>query len=296
MGSRHADHEIFLTIRFAFAWAASIAALVLCAGNGRAAEEDCTVGTTLAVGSGLGRPNTQVEIPILGKTDCAITGFSLAVGHDNTRLEFVEGIPSPFVIGHTGPICDTCDLQVSSLVKNEEGYGALFVLFDISYPITVPPIPIPEDTVLATLIYRVLPGAPEGPTALLNRTRMYGAPIFVSNIFSREPGETPIDPALSDGSIEILPPLTSPFFIRADSNNDKKVDISDAVWTLSYLFLGGPDHACPDAADSNDDGEVDISDAVFTLGFQFLGTRPPPPPFPDPGPDPTEDDLGECNP
>jgi hypothetical protein len=49
--------------------------------------------------------------------------------------------------------------------------------------------------------------------------------------------------------------------------------------------------ACKDAADANDDGRLDISDAVFTLEYLFSGTRKPLEPFPDPGTDPTEDAL-----
>jgi len=70
------------------------------------------------------------------------------------------------------------------------------------------------------------------------------------------------------------------------------LDISDAVFTLALLFLGGPGPACPDAADSNDSGDIDISDAVYTLAYLFVGGPAPPPPGPiEPGPDPTDDPL-----
>ncbi len=85
-------------------------------------------------------------------------------------------------------------------------------------------------------------------------------------------------------------PLTD--FRRADSNSDDKVDISDALHTLGFLFLGGLEPVCDDAADANDDGSIDISDALYTLGYLFLGTRGPPAPGPDAtGPDPTPDKL-----
>lgn len=80
--------------------------------------------------------------------------------------------------------------------------------------------------------------------------------------------------------------------IRADSNGDGAVDISDAVNTLNFLFLGSGSVACADAADANDSGDVDISDAIFTLGFLFSGgVADPPAPFPEPGADPTDDVL-----
>jgi hypothetical protein len=45
-------------------------------------------------------------------------------------------------------------------------------------------------------------------------------------------------------------------FVRADANGDPKLDISDAVTVLNYLFLGDAAPDCLDAADTNDDGEL----------------------------------------
>ena len=85
------------------------------------------------------------------------------------------------------------------------------------------------------------------------------------------------------------------FFIRADSTRNWVVDISDPVRTLVHLFVSGEDPSCPDAADANDDGAINIVDVVFTLNFLFAGGPPPPPPGPsEPGPDPSEDAL-DCH-
>lgn len=81
------------------------------------------------------------------------------------------------------------------------------------------------------------------------------------------------------------------WFQRADTNADGEINITDAVFTLDFLFLGGPHPACQDAADANDDGEVSISDPVFTLIFLFLGGPEPPAPWPECGPDPTSDET-----
>ena len=60
---------------------------------------------------------------------------------------------------------------------------------------------------------------------------------------------------------------------------------------LLGLFRGAA-LVCPDAADANDDGALDISDAIMTLGFLFLGMPPTlPEPHPNRGPDPTSDAL-----
>ena len=84
-------------------------------------------------------------------------------------------------------------------------------------------------------------------------------------------------------------------FIRGEINADGSVDLSDAVLTLDFLFLGkADDPPCLDATDVTDDGLIDISDAIAILGFLFLGADPPLPPYPGPGSDPTPDDPFGC--
>ena len=80
-------------------------------------------------------------------------------------------------------------------------------------------------------------------------------------------------------------------FRRGDVDLNGLLDISDAISTLAYLFLGNAPPRCEDAADTNDDGAIDIADPISLLGHLFLGGHEPSPPFPDPGADPTEDAL-----
>ncbi len=87
-------------------------------------------------------------------------------------------------------------------------------------------------------------------------------------------------------------------FRRGDTNLDGKVDISDPVGTLGFLFLGAASDSlpCKDAADSNDDGKLDLSDAVYTLTYKFLGGAETPAPGPlTCGADPTDDELPDCD-
>lgn len=80
----------------------------------------------------------------------------------------------------------------------------------------------------------------------------------------------------------VLPSL----FVRGDADLSGATDFSDAVVTLSYLFLGGVTPKCMDAADSNDDGSLDFGDPIATLVGLFL-TPGLPAPYPDPGIDET---------
>jgi hypothetical protein len=81
-------------------------------------------------------------------------------------------------------------------------------------------------------------------------------------------------------------------FLRGDSSADGKLNTTDVIYTLNFLFLGSPTPTCFDAVDADDDGQLDLTDAVYTLMYLFLGGSPPPDPGPDVcGPDPTGDGL-----
>jgi len=75
-----------------------------------------------------------------------------------------------------------------------------------------------------------------------------------------------------------------------DANQDGGLDLSDAIWILGHLFLGGADVAtlpCEGGTapspgpgdlalvDVNGDDAIDLSDAVLILDFLFVGTKSP---------------------
>ncbi|MEM7164419.1 MAG: hypothetical protein AAF581_03090 [Planctomycetota bacterium] len=88
-----------------------------------------------------------------------------------------------------------------------------------------------------------------------------------------------------------LKPLAGADFIRGDATADGTLNISDAIFTLSYLVLGGAPPPCMDGADIDDNGAVNIVDPVQLLHFLFAGFAMPAPPFPNCGNDPTMDVL-----
>jgi hypothetical protein len=59
--------------------------------------------------------------------------------------------------------------------------------------------------------------------------------------------------------------------VRGEANGDGKVDLSDAVFLLQHLFLGGPAPKCQDAADINDSGAVDLSSS--SSSWRFVTTQ-----------------------
>ena len=78
-------------------------------------------------------------------------------------------------------------------------------------------------------------------------------------------------------------------FLRGDVEVNGEINITDAISILGFLFIGGDEPACLDAADVNDDAEVNITDGIALLGFLFLSGAAPAPPFPSPGYDTTPD-------
>ncbi len=68
------------------------------------------------------------------------------------------------------------------------------------------------------------------------------------------------------------------------------------VSVLGFLFLGDAAPWCPDAADADDSGVLDITDPIYLLGHLFLGgPAPPPPGLAACGADRTLDRLEACS-
>jgi hypothetical protein len=103
------------------------------------------------------------------------------------------------------------------------------------------------------------------------------------------------DPTPDSTACSLENSVTTADFIRtADVDGSGDVSLSDAVFLLNYLTLGGPPPACADAADVNDDGVLSLEDALFICCSPtplWIGGLDPRPPR-ECGPDPTPDRLG----
>ncbi len=144
------------------------------------------------------------------------------------------------------------------------------------------------------------PGDPPTPgTARFALYRELSETGLISNTsessWIRENGKTLSDPSyLSGDDLRLegawllhawyhrLPSLGDPpkfQYLRGDSNADGKVNLSDVVEILSYLFRGSLLY-CREPADLDENGEVLLSDAVYLIAFAFLGGPTPPAPYP----------------
>ena len=81
-------------------------------------------------------------------------------------------------------------------------------------------------------------------------------------------------PVKSDTSVVSI----SNRFLRGDCNGDQRLDISDPIWNLYFLFFGGPRAPCDEGCNINGDHMIDFTDSIYALSYQLIGG--PPPPYP----------------
>ncbi len=62
---------------------------------------------------------------------------------------------------------------------------------------------------------------------------------------------------------------------RGDPNADGIINLGDAIYTLNYLFKGGPNPCPMEAGDANCTGVVDLGDAIYILNYLFKGGPAP---------------------
>lgn len=81
--------------------------------------------------------------------------------------------------------------------------------------------------------------------------------------------------AMGDFSLVVLPLTDDNVFSRGDGNGDGVLELTDAIIILNYLFLGGGEPACLEAADSDNDASVSLTDGVLILTYLFRGGNAP---------------------
>ena len=225
------------------------------------------------------------SMPLTMRSNIGFTGFSAAIRYDP---EVLEGMS-------IDPISARPDGKDYSFEMYDINEGWIVAAAVLAFNEPEQIAPPHTDVEVGRLHMRVHFDAPLGATPL---EFLDGAP---SPFGGREVGnaltvcDTGIAPEAAtsftfvDAVVGVVDEVT--VFRRGDSDGDGDVTLTDCVVSLDYLFLGGVQPSCFDAADANDDGEVSLSDPVRTLNRLFLGGPALPPPFPEPGVDPTEDRM-----
>jgi hypothetical protein len=64
-------------------------------------------------------------------------------------------------------------------------------------------------------------------------------------------------------------------YICGDANSDGSVNVSDAVYIINYVFIGGDPPDPMESGNANCDGSVNVSDAVYIINYVFVGGNAP---------------------
>jgi hypothetical protein len=60
-----------------------------------------------------------------------------------------------------------------------------------------------------------------------------------------------------------------------DVNNDRNVNVGDAVYLINFIFRSGPPPVFLPEGDVNCDGKTNIGDAVYIVNYVFRGGPAP---------------------
>lgn len=203
--------------------------------------------------------------------DFALRGFSAGIAHDRERLVLTAA-------DFAGTAFEGAPFQEVDFVEGGVNATAILAADPASWPEGA-------GVKLLRLAYRARPWteARDGETAILLRSDLGAGRVPVA---FQAPSGAWEDAATRAGRIEILA-AAGPRFRRGDANSDGRIDVSDAVATLGYLFLGSEKPGCLRACDADADGRLAITDPIRLLNYLFLGGDAPAPPFPGCGLDPS---------
>ncbi len=101
-----------------------------------------------------------------------------------------------------------------------------------------------------------------------------GTPVFVATFYFNFECRDSSVPQKAD-TLSVSVTIIEPPYLCGDADGSEIVNISDAVYLISYIFSGGP---APDPVESGDadcSGIVNISDAVYLISYIFSGGPAP---------------------
>jgi len=230
---------------------------------------------------------TGVIVPVRIDTDAIRHGFSVGIQYDQAVISVKDVAAAGVATGAEwsfGQIFDT------------DGKLHWGVVLDMSNPIEKT-IAIGTDQIVLDLTVDVK--ATTATTTAITPKDGLGTPDggWV-NILSYK-GETPTHPELTAGTLTVNAVATKNKFKRGNCNGDASagdgsIDLSDAVFLLGHLFLGGETPPCKAACDADSSASLDLTDAIFILGNLFLGGPPPIAPFPNCDEAPIDDTGAGC--
>ncbi|MEM7235283.1 MAG: hypothetical protein AAF517_24110 [Planctomycetota bacterium] len=247
------------------------------------------------LGSVSASPGSIARVPFYVQADAGVQGYSVSI-------DFDENVLSGVSVDEVWSRPDGGDLSFARFEFNnesetpgaeglDEGYLAGAVVLDTKLPTTMPANSLHHALdirfqVDAETLAEATPLEFEDGARLADKPTVNMIIANQRRVYTQENAASFV---LVGALVGVLPDIL--VFVRGDANSDGRVDLSDPVATLGFLFLGMESVECTDAADADDSGILDITDAIYTLGYLFLGGPQPEAPFPIAGLDTTDDQL-----
>jgi len=126
------------------------------------------------------------------------------------------------------------------------------------------------------LVYSTYLGGSDSDYGTAIASDVSGCAYVTGTTYSTDfPTESPFMTQQGEQDIFISKLSSETSYICGDANNDGDVNVSDAVWVVNYVFVGGDPPDPFEAGDANCDGEVNVSDAVWIVNWVFVGGNDP---------------------
>ena len=214
--------------------------------------------------------DTAVVVAVKAENDQERNGYSLSIKYDQTLLS-VKNVTT------TGTAAGSAE-WTNARVVSELGAIQAGVVMDLSDPLTNT-LPVGPGLVLLNITLDVIATQPAS-TAIAPQDKLSTPEGGWLNLFSTRGVNTV--PQLAGGTIGIKSKVVGNTYQLGNCNGDRELipDITDAIFLLGWLFLGGQKPPCEAACDANSDASADLSDAVFLLSFLFQGGPGPEAPYP----------------
>lgn len=246
----------------------AVALILSAAAPGLVANAQGNPDYVLSVGNAETAPGAIVTVPVLLDNNGAnIQGWSFGICSDEAEI-----LVASASLGSTTQTVKFGDPPDFEQINLEEGGWTMGVVICFTACAILPP---GNDYELAVAEYAAI--APVGSNIQLCPCGTVGSPAINAVVVVN--GQS-IPPVKVCGNIQVQPLVA---FVRADTNADSFLDLSDGIWLLNYLFQGGPIFPCNGANDANGDGALDTGDAIYIVLFYFAGGDAPPSPFPNCG-------------
>ena len=219
---------------------------------------------------------TTVSIAHAGE-EASSNGFQGGVRHDPTLLEFVSVSATgdlALLNGDAGPSFFGLDLAP------EGGPGATFaVIYSFEDPFLGIVHPVEGNPMLELtydLVSANLAGVEEPVTTAIEWDDNLSTPAIPASVLVLG---VPNIPNAFNGTVTLTPAAE---FLRGDADGNGDVfPIVDALYILSFGFVGGPAPSCQDAADCDGNNDLfPIIDALYLLSWGFTGGPEPVAPGP----------------